>query len=954
MTLISDSLSAMGDGDATLSGGGEMGALIRAFDWSRTPVGPAASWPQSLRTSLSILLDARIPMYISWGPEFVEFYNDAFRPILGAKHPAAIGGSSVTTWPEIWTDFVGPLFDKVRTRGEATYLEDSLVALNRYGYMEECYFTFCYSAIREESGGVGGVLTTCIETTPRVIGERRLRTLRELGAASVEPGTPASVCADVATVLSANPYDIPFATIYLIEDDGRFARLAGSSGVSPGQPAAPHRVDLALQGASPWPLREVASWNRLTVVDDLRSRIDVPRGPWPEFPRAAAILPVRRTGDDGLAAFLIAGINARRPYDEESKSFLELVAGHLGRAIATARAHEEERASAEEKSRLLAESRAAKTELEIKAGEMQTAAAELEMQSEELRTMTDELLEVNRRLSLSEARLLLANTTAGIGTWELDAVTGTLHCDEQCRAVFGFTSPRLTEQRLVRTAQLEDEPRVREALRLARTRSDSGDSANFEFEYRLAGSGTNARWVCLTGRTMYGQDGQRGAVRIVGTVHEVTARRRAEEALREETQIVETIQRVGSALASKLELSSLVQTVTDEATKLTGAEFGAFFYNLVNDANESYTLYTISGVPREAFSKFPMPRNTEVFEPTFRGTGILRSDDITKDSRYGKNEPYFGMPKGHLPVVSYLAVPVVSRVGVVLGGLFFGHSQPAMFNERHERIAVGVAAWAALGIDNARLYDQERRARADAEGARAEAEKANHAKTEFLATMSHELRTPLNAIGGYVDLIDLGIRGPVTTAQREDLRRIQRSQQHLLSLINDILNFAKLEAGQVEVHLSRVGVARLLEEIEPLITPQLASKGLMYSCDGCGPDVSANTDEEKAKQILLNLLTNAVKFTDAGGRVDIRCSELASAIEITVSDTGRGISADRLDSIFEPFVQIDRHLTPTGHQGVGLGLAISRDLARAMGGNLEVASRVGEGSTFTLTLPKIS
>ena len=163
-----------------LTGGGGMGALMRAFDWARTPVGPIDAWPQSLRTALSILLDSRYPMYIAWGPQFVEFYNDAFRPILGTKHPRSLGGSSVDTWSEIWPDFVGPLFNKVRTQGEATYNEDLLVSLNRFGYTEECYFTFCYSPIREESGAVGGVLVTCMETTARVVGERRLRTLREL------------------------------------------------------------------------------------------------------------------------------------------------------------------------------------------------------------------------------------------------------------------------------------------------------------------------------------------------------------------------------------------------------------------------------------------------------------------------------------------------------------------------------------------------------------------------------------------------------------------------------------------------------------------------------------------------------------------------------------------------------------------------------------------------------
>jgi signal transduction histidine kinase len=244
-------------------------------------------------------------------------------------------------------------------------------------------------------------------------------------------------------------------------------------------------------------------------------------------------------------------------------------------------------------------------------------------------------------------------------------------------------------------------------------------------------------------------------------------------------------------------------------------------------------------------------------------------------------------------------------------------------------------------------------AKAAAEAARVEAVTANQAKSAFLTTMSHELRTPLNAVAGYSDLLLLGVRGELTEAQRVDLERIKRSGQYLLGLINDVLNFAKLGAGQVEYRFEDVPVAPLMEGLEELIRPQVDAKGLHYHHGTCSPRYAVRADPEKVRQILLNLLANAVKFTDAGGEVALVCSAVGEeAVRIAVRDTGRGIAADQLSRVFDPFVQVDRHLTPMSQQGVGLGLAISRDLATGMGGQLEARSEPGVGSEFALILPR--
>jgi nitrogen-specific signal transduction histidine kinase len=246
---------------------------------------------------------------------------------------------------------------------------------------------------------------------------------------------------------------------------------------------------------------------------------------------------------------------------------------------------------------------------------------------------------------------------------------------------------------------------------------------------------------------------------------------------------------------------------------------------------------------------------------------------------------------------------------------------------------------------------ERKRAESAERAARLEAERANRVKGEFLAVMSHELRTPLNAIGGYTDLLDMGLRGPVTPAQRTDLARIRRSQQHLLGLINDVLNFAKLESGRAHFAIADVSLRDALDDVQGLVGPQVAARGLRYAASACEPDVWALADREKLQQVLVNLLSNAAKFTEPPGTITLSCEADGATVRVHVRDTGMGIPPDRLAHIFDPFVQVDPRLARS-RDGAGLGLAISRDLARGMGGDLVVASTLGVGSVFTLTLPR--
>lgn len=269
--------------------------------------------------------------------------------------------------------------------------------------------------------------------------------------------------------------------------------------------------------------------------------------------------------------------------------------------------------------------------------------------------------------------------------------------------------------------------------------------------------------------------------------------------------------------------------------------------------------------------------------------------------------------------------------------------------ERPVRVATLVTTLGAAL--HARRRQRQLRDAIDSEReARRQSEDANRAKTNFLAMMSHELRTPLNAIGGYAQILAMGVHGDLTDAQRLDLERIDRNQRHLLSLINDILNFAKIEAGHVEIRLGPVSLRHVMCNVDPLVAPQLSAKALVYA-NHSEEDVVAHADEEKVVQIVLNLLSNAVKFTPRGGRIDVRAAADANVVRLTVTDTGIGIPDDKLTAIFEPFVQVERSFT-TVAEGTGLGLSISRDLARAMGGDIVVRSEPGNGAEFTLVLPR--
>jgi signal transduction histidine kinase len=324
-----------------------MGALMRATDWATTPFGPVEDWPQSLRTAVSIMLESRFAMVVAWGPDFRFFYNDRYQPILGAKHPAALGKAGAEIFPEVWA-VVGPEFERVR-RGESFAIDDWYLPLERNGYPENCWFTLSYSPIRDETGGVGGLLAVVADTTIRVDSERRLGTLRDLAYAAATVKTDVDACTTASAILARNQIDVPFALFYLSDPDGGQLRRVAMVGLDDDHPAAAPTLQIAA-GDSGWPCDTALTVRTLQVAPHLDVSFDqpLPGGPYPEPSTTAVVLPLVRRGTDRPYGVVIAGVSPRRDLDDAYRTFFTLASEHIATAIANARAFEEERRRAEQ------------------------------------------------------------------------------------------------------------------------------------------------------------------------------------------------------------------------------------------------------------------------------------------------------------------------------------------------------------------------------------------------------------------------------------------------------------------------------------------------------------------------------------------------------------------------------------------------------------------------------
>jgi PAS domain S-box-containing protein len=461
-------------------------------------------------------------------------------------------------------------------------------------------------------------------------------------------------------------------------------------------------------------------------------------------------------------------------------------------------------------------------------------------------------------------------------------------------------------------------------------------------------------WSLTTMSLLEDADGRpEGFLKIID---DITARKHAEAALQEETRVLELLHDTGRELASELDLHTVVQAVTDAGTKLSGARFGAFIYNTTDENGDAFLLDTLSGAPRAAFDELGHPRATPLFGPTFRGEAPIRCNDVLADSRYGRMAPHYGMPKGHLAVRSYLAVPVRSRSGEVIGGLFFGHPDPGVFTERAERLVVGLAAQAGIAIDNARLYEaaqtaaDERKALLESErAARTAAERLSEIKDEFLATLSHELRTPLNAILGWSQVLRSGVKSQ--TDLMKGLQTIERNARAQTQLIDDLLDMSRITSGKLRLNIQSLSPVTVIEAAIETVQPAADAKGIRverFLDPSAGP---ISGDPGRLQQVIWNLLSNAIKFTPRDGKVQVLLERVNSHVEISVADTGIGVRPEFIPYLFDRFRQGDASTTRS-YGGLGLGLSIVKSIVELHGGSVRAESPgEGLGMTVTVNLP---
>lgn len=920
---------SVGDAAAVLfAGAGEMRTRCRALDWSATPLGPVERWPQSLRTVVGTVLASAFPSIVLWGPDLVQIYNDGYIPFLGVKHPWGLGIPTRVCWPEVW-HINEPIYLRV-SNGETISREDALYPLARNGPdapLDDVYITLSYSPIPDEAGEVGGVLVTLFETTQRVT-MRRLEAEREQLHRELEVER-----ARLMEVFRQAPAFMAVVRgpsyIFELANDAYY-QLVGHRDII-GKPALEALPELRGQG-----FIELVDAVIATGVPFVGRELPLVIARTPGSPpeqRFADFVYQPLIESDGTRSGIVAHGSDVTEHVRARQEIERLLAASEQTRLAL----QEANAQLEDANVQLEEQQ---LELETANQQLQDNALELESQTEELQTTAAALGERTEAAERSTER-----------TARLQALTAALAQTLTPEDVATVIVTRAVEATGASTGTMALRTVTGDAAEIVRQTGLPPDVAAAWHGFPLSAAGPAA--ACIrAGEPIWLE---------------------SRAALDARFPLPEVWDRMGTSAIATVPLVIGSETVgamsfTFREPREFAAEDREFFLTLAQQAAQALERARLIAAESAAIATLRDRDARLNFAMDIAALGAWDLDLTTQRAwRSLRHDQIFGfeslLPEWTYEMFLRHVVPEDQAHVNDAFGTALANQTSWDFTCRIRR-ADGAERWITGRGEHAldaegrptRLLGVVRDITAEKDAERAlrtakeEAEAANRTKSDFLATMSHELRTPLNAIGGYTELLALGIRGAVTEQQQADLARIKRSQQHLLGLINDLLNVVRLDAGRLQYDITDVPLGSAMARVEELILPQLHAKGLSYEHVACDPSLAVRADEEKLRQVLVNVLTNAIKFTDAGG-VALWTEARGQVVHIHVRDTGTGIPLDQLDKIFEPFVQVGRRLNRPA-EGVGLGLAISRDLARGMHGDLTVESDVDAGSTFTLTLPR--
>ena len=997
-----------------LKGGGEMGERMRAFDWSSSPVGPAAEWTASLKTAVSICISSRYPIVIWWGhPAYTMFYNDGYIPILGVtKHPGWLGRSGQECWKEIWST-VGPMLDSVFATGVATWSEDLLLVMDRNLPREETYFTFSYSPIHGAADKVDGIFCACYETTGRVVGERRLQTLRDLGRTVIEGKSAEEACDVAVKTLAENPYDVPFAHVYLLDNDAKQARLVCSSMFKPGDITAPEKI--ALTDSHTWPLGKVFETGAPEVVSDLANRFEITTGgPWPEPCESALVLPIAASGFGKPTGFLVAGLSPRRIVDAEYRSFLDLIAGHVSTAIANARAYEEERKRAE----ALAEIDRAKTLFFSNVShEFRTPLTLMLGPLEDTLTIAHSMPKLRERLEMAfhnGLRLLkLVNTLLDFSRIEagrIEAVYEAVDLSTLTRelaSMFRSATEKAALNLVVDCAQIERDVyvdremwekivlnlmsnafkftfngEIRVALR------ESGD--DIELEVSDTGTGIPESELPHLFERFHRVKGARGRSYEgsgigLALVHELVKLHGGSVRVKSEVEKGTTFTVSIPVGAAHLPADRVGGERRLVSTSLRGEAYvDEVLKWLPGEEGRLDALHAFDSVPDgvfEAPTELPRARilladdNADMRQYLRRllapkydvvavadgetALGAARYEDfdlILSDVMMPRLDGY-GLLKALRGDDRTATIPVIllsARAGEESSVEALGAGADDYLVKPFSARELLARVEAHLSLQRIRRESEEAvlKMMAREKEARESAELANRIKDDFLAILSHELRTPLNAIVGWTHLLKGGKLSELDRKRGIDV--IERNAAAQRAIIDELLDISRIVTGKLKLDPRPVELSVVVESAIDAIRPAAERKDIQLFTT-LDPNAGLVMGEAvRLQQVIWNLLSNAVKFTPNHGRVETELKTTGKNVQVVIRDTGEGIDGEFLPHMFERFSQADTS-SKRVHGGLGLGLSIVRSLVAMHGGEVRAASDgKGKGATFTVILPVLA